>query len=84
VRHHLDFSSLGWVNAFEMCIRVLGGLLSAYFLSGRSSGGEGEAHLLAKAVDLGERLLPAFTASASGIPYSDVHLGRTIACILIH
>jgi hypothetical protein len=74
VQQHLDFASLGWVNAFEICIRVLGGLLSAYFLAGGSAGDEGEAHLLAKAVDLGERLLPAFTSSASGIPYSDVHL----------
>ncbi|CAG0900914.1 unnamed protein product, partial [Cyprideis torosa] len=55
-----------WVNTFETTIRVLGGLLSAYHLSG-------DRIFLDKAVDLGERLLPAF-GSPSGIPYSDVRL----------
>lgn len=54
------------VNLFETTIRVLGGLLSMYHLSG-------EEFYLAKAKDLGRRLMPAFD-SESGIPYSDVNL----------
>ncbi|KAJ8689444.1 hypothetical protein PTI98_012347 [Pleurotus ostreatus] len=45
---------------FETVIRYLGGLLSAYALSG-------ETILLARADDLGARLLPAFN-SPSGLP----------------
>eukprot|EP00118_Oscarella_pearsei_P028265 m.1786 g.1786 ORF g.1786 m.1786 type:complete len:620 (+) comp7842_c0_seq1:46-1905(+) len=54
------------VNLFEVTIRVLGGLISAFHLSGDDIFKE-------KAVDLGDRLLGAFT-SPSGIPYSDVNL----------
>ncbi|CAM9939055.1 unnamed protein product [Ectocarpus sp. 8 AP-2014] len=54
------------VNVFETTIRVLGGLLAAYHLSG-------EEALLTKAADLGRRLSKAFD-SPSGIPYSDVNL----------
>uniref|UniRef100_A0A1B0EXD3 alpha-1,2-Mannosidase n=1 Tax=Phlebotomus papatasi TaxID=29031 RepID=A0A1B0EXD3_PHLPP len=54
------------VNLFEVTIRVLGGLLSAYHLSG-------DQMFLVKAADLGNRLLPCFE-SQSGIPYSDVNL----------
>ena len=56
------------VNLFETTIRVLGGLLSAHALSN-------DAMFLAKAVELGERLLPAF-ATQSGIPFSDVDLAN--------
>ena len=45
---------------FETVIRYLGGLLSAYALSG-------EPILLARADDLGKALLPAFNTS-SGMP----------------
>jgi endoplasmic reticulum Man9GlcNAc2 1,2-alpha-mannosidase len=54
------------VNLFEVTIRVLGGLLSIYHLSG-------EEMFLTKANDLGTRLMPAFD-SPSMIPYSDVNL----------
>lgn len=54
------------VNLFEVTIRVLGGLLSIYHLSG-------EEVFLAKATELGNRLMPAFD-SPSLIPYSDVNL----------
>jgi mannosyl-oligosaccharide alpha-1,2-mannosidase len=54
------------VNLFECTIRVLGGLMSAYTLSG-------DQLFLDKATDLGMRLLPAFN-SHSGVPYSDVNL----------
>uniref|UniRef100_A0A9L0RA02 alpha-1,2-Mannosidase n=1 Tax=Equus caballus TaxID=9796 RepID=A0A9L0RA02_HORSE len=59
------------VNLFESTIRILGGLLSAYHLSGD--------HLfLEKAEDFGNRLLPAFQ-TPSKIPYSDVNIGTGVA-----
>ena len=54
------------VKNFEITIRLLGGLLSSYELSG-------DQHLLALAHDLGNRLLPAF-ASPTGLPYVNVNL----------
>lgn len=54
------------VNVFETTIRMLGGLLSAYFLSQNDM-------FLDKAVDLGDRLLGAFE-SPSGLPYASVNL----------
>ncbi len=54
------------VNLFEVTIRVLGGLLSIYHLSG-------EEIFLTKAIDIGQRLMPAFE-SPSQIPYSDVNI----------
>ena len=59
------------VKNFEITIRVLGGLLSAHQLSGHP-------RLLAKAEDLGTRLLPVFD-SPTGMPYMYVNLatGRT-------
>ncbi|KAJ7447600.1 glycoside hydrolase family 47 protein [Mycena galericulata] len=54
-------------NTFETTIRVLGGLLSAYHLSGS------DPLYLRHAVDLADRLLPAFD-TPSGLPYSSVDL----------
>ncbi|MEH0167105.1 glycoside hydrolase family 47 protein [Roseateles microcysteis] len=54
------------VQNFEITIRLLGGLLSAYQLTG-------DARLLAKAEDLGQRLLPVFE-SPTGLPYTHVNL----------
>lgn len=54
------------VNLFEVTIRVLGGLLSIYHLSG-------DDIYMTKALELGKRLMPSFE-STSGIPYSDVNL----------
>ncbi|KAK9829091.1 hypothetical protein WJX72_003851 [[Myrmecia] bisecta] len=56
------------VNLFETTIRVLGGLLSAFHLSG------GDQMFLHRAHNLALRLSPAFD-SPSGIPFSDVNLG---------
>ncbi|XP_037709349.1 endoplasmic reticulum mannosyl-oligosaccharide 1,2-alpha-mannosidase [Drosophila subpulchrella] len=67
VEQSLRFDTKRDVNLFEVTIRVLGGLLSAYHLSG-------DTMFLAKAAELGNRLLPAFL-SPSNIPYSDVNLG---------
>ncbi|KAH8404633.1 hypothetical protein KR215_005421, partial [Drosophila sulfurigaster] len=71
VRDSLKFHTSRDVNLFEVTIRVLGGLLSAYHLSG-------DHMFLAKASELGNRLLPSFL-SPSGIPYSDVNLGERSA-----
>jgi mannosidase alpha-like ER degradation enhancer 2 len=54
------------VKNFEITIRVLGGLLSGYQLTG-------DKRLLALADDLGRRLLPAF-GSKTGMPYRFVNL----------
>ncbi|KAJ7724574.1 glycoside hydrolase [Mycena maculata] len=55
VAEELSFDQPGHYSTFETTIRVLGGLLSAYHLSG-------DALYLRHATDLGERLLPAFGA----------------------
>lgn len=60
------------VNLFEVTIRVLGGLLASYHLSG-------DVLFLEKAMDLGERLMPCFTKSPTSIPYSDVNLASRSA-----
>jgi len=62
----LSFDKDVYVKNFEITIRMLGGLLSAYELSG-------DNRLLALAQDLGKRLLPAFD-SPTGLPYQYVNL----------
>ena len=59
------------VKNFEVTIRLLGGLLSGYQVTG-------DARLLRLAEDLGTRLLPAFD-SPTGLPYMFVNLktGKT-------
>ena len=59
------------VKNFEVTIRLLGGLLSGYQMTG-------DARLLRLAEDLGKRLLPAFN-SPTGMPYMYVNLrtGKT-------
>jgi mannosidase alpha-like ER degradation enhancer 2 len=54
------------VQVFEITIRVLGGLVSAYQL-------DGDPRFLDLAVDLADRLLPAFE-SPTGMPYWGVNL----------
>jgi ER degradation enhancer, mannosidase alpha-like 2 len=55
-----------YVKNFEITIRLLGGLLSSYQLTG-------DKRLLALALDLGRRLLPVFN-SPTGLPYVYVNL----------
>lgn len=62
----LDFDQDMYVQNFEITIRLLGGLLSSYQLTG-------DQRLLAKAQDLGRRLLPVFE-SPTGMPYTHVNL----------
>ncbi|DAA33781.1 TPA: alpha 1,2-mannosidase-like, partial [Bos taurus] len=59
------------VNLFESTIRILGGLLSAFHLSG-------DILFLNIAEDFGNRLMPAFR-TPSKIPYSDVNIGTGVA-----
>src|SRR5919198_595143 len=54
------------VKNFEVTIRLLGGLLSSYQLTG-------DRRLLSLAEDLGNRLLPVFN-SPTGLPYGYVNL----------
>lgn len=63
---HLSFDKDMYVKNFEITIRLLGGLLSNYQLSG-------DKRLLDLAEDLGTRLLPAFN-SPTGMPYVFVNL----------
>lgn len=68
------------VNTFETTIRMLGGLLSAHYLAGKLPGvsSESDPVYLEKAIDLGDRLLPAYKSQA-GIPYSGVNIGSKIS-----
>lgn len=63
---NLSFDKDISVQNFEITIRLLGGLLSAYQLTG-------DRRLLELADDLGTRLLPVFN-SRTGIPYRFVNL----------
>ncbi|NWV54344.1 MA1B1 mannosidase, partial [Daphoenositta chrysoptera] len=71
VANDLVFDKNVDVNLFESTIRILGGLLSTYHLSGDNL-------FLEKAKDIGNRLMPAFK-TPSKIPYSDVNIGRGTA-----
>ena len=66
IAKNLSFDRDIYVKNFEITIRLLGGLLSSYQLSG-------DKRLLALADDLGTRLLPAFN-SPTGMPYVFVNL----------
>ncbi|KIY69234.1 glycoside hydrolase family 47 protein [Cylindrobasidium torrendii FP15055 ss-10] len=66
VEKNLSFDRFGTFSTFETTIRVLGGLLSAYHLSGN------DALYLTKAIDLGDRLMAAFDTS-SGLPTPSVN-----------
>jgi len=59
------------VYARQTTIRVLGGLLSAYHLSGK------DQIYLDKATDLADRMLPAFQ-TATGLPMPEVNLKKRV------
>lgn len=69
VEQHMDFDRDASFNTFETTIRVLGGLLTAYDLTGH------DQLYLDKAVDLAERMLPVFN-TPSGLPTSMVNLAK--------
>ncbi|KAL9665323.1 hypothetical protein QQ045_020741 [Rhodiola kirilowii] len=64
----LDFNKDYEASVFETTIRVVGGLLSAYDLSG-------DHVFLEKARDIADRLLPAWD-TPSGIPYNTINLAH--------
>jgi hypothetical protein len=66
ISNSLSFDRNYDASVFETTIRCVGGLLSAYDLSG-------EGVFLKKATDLAERLLPAFN-TPTGIPLNTVNL----------
>jgi ER degradation enhancer, mannosidase alpha-like 2 len=66
VAKNLSFDKDIYVQNFEITIRLLGGLVSNYELSG-------DQRLLNLAEDLGNRLLPVFD-SPTGLPYRYVNL----------
>lgn len=66
VEHKFDLAVNKYNSLFEITIRILGGLLSAYHLSG-------ERVFLERAYDLGNRSLSAFN-TPSHIPLSDINL----------
>ncbi|XP_005737263.1 mannosyl-oligosaccharide 1,2-alpha-mannosidase IA [Pundamilia nyererei] len=66
VEKSLDFNVNAEVSVFEVNIRFVGGLLSAYYLSGKEV-------FRRKAVELGEKLLPAFK-TPTGIPWALLNL----------
>ncbi|MFL6590466.1 MAG: glycoside hydrolase family 47 protein [Chthoniobacterales bacterium] len=66
ITRELSFDRDIYVKNFEITIRLLGGLLSSYQLTG-------DKRLLALAEDLGNRLLPVFN-SPTGLPYVYVNL----------
>ncbi|XP_068641552.1 mannosyl-oligosaccharide 1,2-alpha-mannosidase MNS1-like isoform X2 [Aristolochia californica] len=66
VANSLNFNKNVDTSVFETTIRVVGGLLSAYDLSG-------DKIFLEKAKDIADRLLPAWN-TPSGIPYNRINL----------
>ncbi|XP_049586520.1 mannosyl-oligosaccharide 1,2-alpha-mannosidase IA isoform X2 [Syngnathus scovelli] len=67
VRSNLDLTSNGEASLFEVNIRYVGGLLSAYYLTG-------EEMFKTKVLELGAKLLPAFN-TPTGIPRGVINLG---------
>ncbi|MEY9844396.1 glycoside hydrolase family 47 protein [Streptacidiphilus sp. MAP5-3] len=67
VEAHLDPTQDVDIHVFEAVIRLVGGLLASH-LATRSKA------LLTRARELADRLLPAFTSSPTGIPYTHVNL----------
>ncbi|EDQ89803.1 uncharacterized protein MONBRDRAFT_16647 [Monosiga brevicollis MX1] len=66
VADNLHFDVSASVSVFEICIRFMGGLLTAYAMTNDEMYKE-------KAIDLGKRLVPAFNTQ-TGIPKATVNL----------
>lgn len=73
IDNELSYDLDSEVSLFETTIRMLGGLLSAHHWSSQLKVGNEELYL-EKAIDLADRLSPAFLQTESGIPYSSVNL----------
>lgn len=74
VKNSLDFSKVGQVIVFETVIRILGGLLSMFHLSG-------DRMYLEKAEELGMRLSVSFDTPL-GLPWPRCFLNETGRCDL--
>lgn len=71
LREHLDFDDVKEpISVFETTIRILGGLNSAYALSG-------DPIWRSKAVELAERFLPLFNESRSGCPRNQARIANS-------
>jgi mannosyl-oligosaccharide alpha-1,2-mannosidase len=70
IKQSLHFNWHQQISVFETTIRILGGLLSAYELTNYK-----EQVLLDKAVDIANRLMPAFQ-TPSGVPVSQISLAN--------
>ncbi|KAH7100649.1 glycoside hydrolase [Auriculariales sp. MPI-PUGE-AT-0066] len=81
VVQHVTFDVDTRPQVFETTIRALGGLISGHIFASEPRYGFAldwyNGELLTLALDLGERLLPAFQTS-TGIPYARVHLRRGV------
>ena len=80
LRDRVTFNIDANVSVFETNIRVMGGLLSAHLLASDATlqlMPSYDGCLLDMAVDLGERLLPAFN-TATGLPYGTVNLNKGV------
>lgn len=67
IRSRLSFDLDADFPVFESIIRLVGGLLAGHLATG-------DKDLLARCVDLADRLLPAFTESPTRMPYRYVNL----------
>ncbi|MCQ4046185.1 glycoside hydrolase family 47 protein [Streptantibioticus rubrisoli] len=67
IERHFDPVQDADVHVFEAVIRLVGGLLAGYLATGRRK-------LLAVCREFTDHLLPAFTTSPTGIPYTHVNL----------
>lgn len=67
VEENFDLNVNGEASLFEVNIRYVGGLLAAFYLTG-------EEIFKSKALELGEKLLPAFN-TPTGIPRGVINLG---------
>lgn len=86
IHNSLQYNQDHDVNTFETTIRMLGGLLSAHYLSTAypglapipddNAGSPGEDLYIEKATDLADRLLGAFE-SKSGVPYASINLNTS-------
>lgn len=86
IQNSLQYNQDHDVNTFETTIRMLGGLLSAHYLSTKypdlapvsddDVGSPGEDLYIEKATDLADRLVGAFD-SKSGVPFASINLNTS-------
>lgn len=81
VIQHVSYDVDTRPQVFEVTIRALGGLISGHIFASEPQHGFAldwyKGELLTLALDLGERLLPAFN-TGTGMPYARTHLQRGV------